>query len=86
MTYTEFHKMFKEYLTGKEIADMQELAFSNFEDAHGYRPMRKNQKQVAYGFMEDLIYNMEMEECVDYLGCYGISQYKAEAIWQSLEK
>lgn len=86
MTYIEFHKLFKKYLSGKEIADMQKLAFMNYEDAHGYRPMRKSQKQVAYGFLEDLIYNMEMKECVDYLGCYGISQIKAEAIWKSLEK
>ena len=86
MTYTEFYKMLKYYLTGKEIADMQELAFRNYMDAHGYRPMRKEQKQVAYGFIEDLIYNMDLEECVDYLGGYGIARYKAEAIWQSLDR
>lgn len=65
MRYTEFYNMFKDYLNGNQITEMQKMAFKFYKDAHGYNPMRKNQKQVAYGFLQDLFYNMESDECIE---------------------
>lgn len=86
MAYTDFYNLFKNFFTVREIQVMQDLAFSNYKDAHGFRPMRKEQKQVAYGFIEDLIYNMGLNECVDFLGSYGIVWHKATALWLSMNE
>lgn len=85
MTYTEFCNMFKEYLTGKQLADMQDLAFRCYTVDYGYRPMRKNQKQVAYGIIQELFYRIDVEDCVDYLKQFDVPRYKAVEFWQSLE-
>ena len=85
MRYTDFYNMFKDYLNGNQITEMQKMAFKFYKDAHGYNPMRKNQKQVAYGFLQDLFYNMESDECIDCLVKYGVDYKRAEAFWQSLE-
>lgn len=85
MEYPKFRKMFEGFLTGKQIADMQETAFGCYEDAHGYRPMRKNQKQIAYGFIQDLFYDMSLDDCIDYLELFDVSEEIATRFWENLE-
>ena len=43
--------MFKDYLTGNQITNVQEMEFIFYEDVHGYKPRRKAQKQLAYEFV-----------------------------------
>ena len=85
MTYTEFYNMFKDYLTGNQIANVQEMAFGFYADAHGYRPMRKAQKQFAYEFAREYFYSMEVDDCIDVLWKIGVPRYKAVEFWQCLE-
>ena len=83
--FKEFHDIFKGHFTRREILDMQKVAFQNYEDAHGHKPIRKDQKEIAYSFIRDLLYNMEVCECVDYLKSFGISESNAIKFWESLE-
>jgi len=85
MTYREFHDIFKNYFTEGQITAIQELAFTNYEDAHGYRPMRKEQKQTAYDFIIDFLRNMDVTECVGYLKPLGIPLIAAINLWNGLE-
>lgn len=77
--------MLNQWLTEKEIAVIQESAFQNYEDTHGYRPRRKNQKHIAYDFMIDFLRNMELTECIGYLRPLGIPLIKAITLWNGLE-
>lgn len=85
MTYKEFYNIFKDYFTEWEISSLQELAFSNYEDAHGYRPMKKWQKQIAYDFLCDFLYNMDKKECIEYFNPFRKSHLVIEEFWNSLE-
>jgi len=85
MIYREFHDIFKNYFTEGQITVIQELAFQNYEDAHGYRPMRKEQKQTAYDFIIDFLRNMDVTECVGYLKPIGIPRLVVINLWNSLE-
>ncbi len=85
MTYKEFHDIFKKHFTEEQITAMQKFAFTNYEDAHGYRPIRKGQKQIAYEFIIDFLRNMEVTECVGYLKPLGIPLITAINLWSSLE-
>ena len=35
MRYTDFYNMFKDYLNGNQITEMQKMAFKFYKDAHG---------------------------------------------------
>ena len=87
MNYQEFYNLFKYYFTGCQIATIQRIAFQEYKDAHGYYPMRKEQKQVAYGFVHDFMYNMlDPEECCEYLRSTGASKENIVAFWKSLDE
>jgi hypothetical protein len=86
MTYTDFYNMLNPYLTNFQIALVQDTAFQYYEDAHGYRPMRKKQKQFAYGFIQEFFYGIEIDECIEFLGRYGVPKIKSIEFWQSLDK
>lgn len=85
MTYREFHDILKRHLTELQITTIQKVAFKNYEDAHGYKPKRKEQKQLAYDFMIDFICNMDVTECVRYLKPFGIPLITAITLWHGLE-
>lgn len=85
MTYKKFHDMFRLYLTEAQITAIQESAFQNYEDAHGYRPKRKEEKQLAYDFAVDFIRDMMVTECVGYLKPMGIPLTTAVNLWHGLE-
>ncbi len=85
MTYREFHDMLKGLLTEEQITIIQEFAFQNYEDAHGSRPKRKGQKQLAYNFAIDFIHDMEVTECVGCLKPLGIPLLVAIRLWEGLE-
>ncbi len=85
MTYKEFHDRLIGILTEEQITTMQKLAFTNYEDAHSYRPIRKEQKQIAYDFIIDFLRNMDITECVGYLKPVGIPLIAAINLWNSLE-
>ena len=85
MNYTEFYNMFKDYFTNAQIAKIQRSAFDNFEHAHGYKPIRKSGKNIAYGFIRDFLYNEDFSVCLDYLKTFGIPQYKAVEFLESLD-
>lgn len=85
MTYKEFHDILKGYFTEEQITAMQKLAFINYEDAHGYRPVRKEQKQIAYEFIIDFLRDMDVTECVGYLKPVGIPLLVAIRLWNGLE-
>lgn len=86
MTYKEYHDIFKDYFTERQIAAMQELAFANYEDAHGYRPMRKEQKQIAYDFIINFLRDMDAGECIEYLKPLGMRQCAIVELWDSLDR
>lgn len=85
MTYKEFHNVLKGMLTEEQIKVIQEFAFQNYEDAHDSRPKRKEQKQIAYGFIIDFIRDMEITECVGCLKPLGIPLLVAIKLWEGLE-
>ncbi len=85
MTYKEFHDIFKNHFTEEQITTIQKFAFTNYEDAHGYRPIRKAQKQIAYDFIIDFLRNMDVTECVGYLKPLGIPLLVAINLWNNLE-
>lgn len=85
MTYKKFHDVFKNYLTEKQIIILQKYAFTNYEETHGYKPMRREQKQIAYGFIIDFLRNMNVTECIAYLKPIGIPLITAINLWNSLE-
>ena len=85
MTYKEFHDILKGLLTEEQITIIQEFAFKNYEDAHGSRPTRKEQKQLAYDFAIDFIHDMDITECVRYLKPLGIPLLVAIKLWEGLE-
>lgn len=85
MTYKKFHDIFKNYLSEEQITTLQKFAFTNYEDAHRYRPMRKEQKQIAYDFIIDFLRNMDITECVGYLKPLGIPLNATINLWNSLE-
>lgn len=85
MRYTEFVHMLDNYLTGYQIDLLKRKAYQFYQDAHGYKPLRKEQKQVAYGFIKDLLYNMKIDECIEFMEKIGVPAYKATELWQSLE-
>lgn len=85
MTYKEFHDMLKWWLTEWQIAIIQEFAFQNYEDAHGCRPKRKEEKQIAYGFIIDFLRDMDAAECVGCLKPLGIPLLAAIKLWEGLE-
>jgi len=85
MTYKKFHDRLIGILTEEQITTMQKFAFQNYEDAHGYRPIRKEQKQIAYDFIIDFLRNMDVTECVGYLKPLGIPLIAAINLWNSLE-
>lgn len=85
MTHKKFHDMLRLYLTEAQITAIQELAFQNYEDAHDYRPKRKEEKQLAYDFAIDLIRGMTVTECVGYLKPMGIPLITAIILWHGLE-
>lgn len=85
MTYKEFHDILKWSLTENQIAIIQDFAFQNYEDAHGCRPGRKEEKQLAYGFTIDFIRSMNVTECVGCLKPLGIPLIAAVNLWHGLE-
>ena len=87
MTYPEFYNVFKDYFTGSQIAKIQQIAFKEYTYGHGYYPLRKEQKQLAYSFVYDLIYNdiIDAEDCYEYLKSAGVSKETVEAFWKSLD-
>jgi len=85
MTYKEFHDILKGYFTEEQIVAMQKFAFTNYEDAHGYRPIRKEQKQIAYGFIIDFLRDMDVTDCVGCLKPLGIPLIATINLWNSLE-
>ncbi len=85
MTYKKFHEKLIGTLTENQISIMQKIAFTNYEDAHGYRPIRKEQKQIAYDFIIDFLRDMDITECVGYLKPLGIPLLVAIKLWNSLE-
>lgn len=85
MTYGKLHGILRGLLTESQIQTVQELAFQNYEDAHGYRPKRKEEKQLAYDFIIDFIRDMEVTECVGYLKPMGIPLITAVNLWHGLE-
>ncbi len=85
MTYKKFHDRLIGILTEEQITTMQKLAFTNYEDAHGYRPVQKGQKQIAYDFIIDFLRNMGVTECVGCLKPLGIPLLVAINLWNSLE-
>jgi len=85
MTYKEFHDIFKNRLTEKQISNLQKFAFQNYEDAHGYRPVRKEQKQFAYDFTIDFLRSMGVAECVGHPNPLAIPLITAINLWNSLE-
>ena len=85
MEYKEFHNILKRVLTERETAIIQEFAFQNYEDAHGYSPRREDQKQIAYDFMIDFLRNMEVTECVGCLKPLGMPLVTAITLWHGLE-
>lgn len=87
MTYTKFYSLLSKYFTNSEIAKIQEIAFKEYKDAHGYRPMRKNQKQCAYGFLIDFIYSeiVNCLDCYEYLKYTGVSFDSVKEFWKSLD-
>lgn len=85
MTYKEFHDILKWSLTENQIAIIQEFAFQNYEDSHGCKPKRKEEKQLAYDFTIDFIRNMNITECVGCLKPLGIPLITAVNLWHGLE-
>ncbi len=87
MTYPEFYNLFKDYFTGGQIAEIQRIAFKEYTDGHGYYPRRKEQKQFAYSFVHDFLYDMlDAEDCYEYLKSTGASKEIIEAFWKSLDE
>lgn len=86
MTYKKFHDILKQFMTEREIAIIQEFAFQNYEDAHGYRPKQKMQKMIAYDFIIDFMRDMNITECVEYLKPLGIPLINAITLWYGLEQ
>ena len=86
MTYSEFYKIFEEYFTKEQISAIQKEAFLHYEDAHGHKPTGKSQRQIAYSFMFDMLYNMEIQECIDYFeSLFRKPHYITAEFWDSLE-
>ena len=85
MTYEKFHDRLIGQLTERQIRTMQRIAFQNYEDAHGYRPKRKEEKMLAYDFLIDYLRDMDVTECVGYLKPFGIPLVVAITLWNGLE-
>lgn len=86
MTYKQFHDRLKWSLTEHQIAVIQEYAFQNYEDAHGRKPKKKEEKQMAYGFTVDFLRDMNVTECVKCLKPIGIPLLTAIKLWDTLEE
>ena len=85
MTYEKFHDTLIGQLTERQIRTMQRIAFQNYEDTHGYRPKRKEEKMLAYDFLIDYLRDMDVTECVGYLKPFGIPLVVAITLWNGLE-
>ena len=83
MTYTEFYNFFKDYFTAGQIAGLQKIAFQEHKDAHGFYPQRREQKQFAYGFLYDFLYNniADADECYEYLKSAGVTKEQVKKFW-----
>lgn len=86
MTYKEFHDCLKWALSEWEITAIQEYAFQNYEEAHGRRPEKKEEKQLAYDFITDYLRGMEIAECTGCLKPLGIPLMSAARLWHGLEE
>lgn len=88
MRYTEFYDFLKDYFTEREIVGIQMLAFREHKDAHGFYPMRKEQKQFAYGFLHDFLFNniIDVEDCYHYLKTAGCTREHVELFWKIMEE
>ena len=86
MTYKQFHDRLKWSLTEHQIAAIQEYAFQNYEDAHGRKPEKKEERQMAYGFTVDFLRDMNVTECVRCLKPVGIPLLTAIKLWDTLEE
>lgn len=86
MKYTDFYNLLEKYFTGREIAGIQQIAYKEYYDAHGYLPKRKVQKQCAYAFLVDFIRNniVDAEDCYNYLRSAGVARVNIEKFWASL--
>ena len=86
MTYSEFYSIFEEYFTKEQISAIQKEAFLHYEDAHGHKPIGMPQKQIAFSFMFDMLYNMDIDECIDYFkSLFRKPHYISAEFWNSLE-
>jgi hypothetical protein len=85
MGYKEFRDKLERFMDGKQIAAMQETAFEYYEDAHGYRPKRKNQKQFAYQFVWEQLQSMSINECIEYMGKFGVGEETAAEFCKSMD-
>lgn len=85
LSYTDFRDMFKSLLSGNQLANLQDTAFTMYADENGYLPARKEQKQKAYGRIKHLFDVMEMEDYIEFLGLYRIPEYKAIKFYETIK-